>query len=207
MTPEGQLPLASLTPGVAFLAVLGGIIGVGLVLHLLLTRRFGSERFDRWTRWTEGILFCIFLAIMLTISGLQVVMRNFFRSGLLWFDPLVRTLVLWVAFFGALTATSHGRHLHIDVLHRALPKRISGPIGRALSIFSAVCCALLANGSYIYLREEFHHGASPFLGVPSWAAQSILLWGFGLLAYRFLVQAVWPTPDRGEDDLAKEHQA
>ncbi len=95
------------------------MIGIGLILHAVFSRVLGVERFDRVTRQIEGALFCVFLAVMLGISGLQVVLRNFFRSGVLWFDPLVRTLVLWVAFLGAMTATSHARHLHIDVLHRA----------------------------------------------------------------------------------------
>jgi TRAP-type C4-dicarboxylate transport system permease small subunit len=198
MSPEGQLPLAFLRPGAVFLLVLGGVIAIGLLLHAIFTRLLGGERFDRWTRWVEGILFCLFLAVMLGISGLQVIMRNFFRSGVIWFDPLVRTLVLWVAFLGALTATSHARHLHIDVLHRALPPRIANPVGRLLSVLSALCCALLANGSYVYLSEEYGHASSPFLGIPSWATQSILLWGFALLAYRFLVQAIWPSPGRSE---------
>lgn len=194
MIPDEPLPLAFLTPGAVFLFALGGVIGVGLILHAVFSRVLGVERFDRVTRQIEGALFCVFLAVMLGISGLQVVLRNFFRTGVLWFDPLVRTLVLWVAFLGAMTATSHARHLHIDVLHRALPKRVAQPVSRIVSVFSAVCCALLANGSYVYLRDEYHHGASPFLGVPSWAAQSILLWGFGLLAYRFSAQAIWPAP-------------
>jgi TRAP-type C4-dicarboxylate transport system permease small subunit len=210
MSPEGQTALALLRPGAAFLLVLGGILAIGLILHAVIARRFGAESFDRRTRQVEGILFCVFLAAMLGISGLQVIMRNFFRSGILWFDPLVRSLVLWVAFLGALTATSHARHLHIDVLHRALPARIAGPVSRVLSLLSAVCCALLANGSYVYLGEEYHHGVSPYLGVPSWAAQSILLWGFAMLAYRFLVQAIWPSPRQIEDEpvpLIEEHRA
>jgi TRAP-type C4-dicarboxylate transport system permease small subunit len=194
MNPEVPLPLAFLAPGAPFLLVLSGIVAIGVALHALLVRRFGAERFDSWTRQVEGALFCVFLAVMLGISGLQVILRNFFRSGVLWFDPLVRSLVLWVAFLGAMTATSHARHLHIDVLHRALPAGFARPVSRLLSVASAACCALLANGSYVYLREEYHYGVSPFLGVPSWAAQSILLWGFALLAYRFLVQAIWPAP-------------
>jgi len=210
MNPGEQLPLAFLRPGAVFLIALGGVIGIGLILHAVFVRILGAERFDRATRQIEGAFFCAFLAVMLGISGFQVIMRNLFRSGVLWFDPLVRTLVLWVAFLGAMTATSQARHLHIDVLHRAMPPRIARPVSRILSVFSAICCALLANGSYIYLRDEYHHGVSPFLGVPSWAAQSILLWGFGLLAYRFFAQAIWPAPRQSETEapgLIQEHTA
>ncbi len=86
------------------------------------------------------------------------------------------------------------RHLHIDVLQRQLPHHVARQVRRTLSAAAAVCCAFLANGAYIFLREETGHAASPFLGIPASAAQSILLWGFALLCYRFLVQAIWPAP-------------
>ena len=192
MTPEEGLPLAGLPPGGAFLGVLSGLVVVGLLGHAILRRRLGDATLDRWTRRVEGSLFTILLAVMLALSGLQVVLRNFFHGGLIWIDPVVRSLVLWVAFIGAMTATSHARHLHIDVLPRILPPAVSRLIGRLLSTVSAVCCALLANAAYTYLRDEYVYGVSPFLNVPSWVVQSAMLWGFALLAYRFMVQVIWP---------------
>jgi TRAP-type C4-dicarboxylate transport system permease small subunit len=76
-----------------------------------------------------------------------------------------------------------------------LPPGSGRVLGRVLAVISAAFCALLANAAYVYLREEFLYGVSPFLGIPSWVAQSILLWGFAGLTYRFLVQAIWPTSD------------
>lgn len=176
-----------------FLLAVAVFIGLGLLLHVILVRRFGAGRVDRWTRTVEGSLFALFLIAMIVPSFLQVILRNFFHKGWVWLDPFVRTLVLWVAFLGAMVATSNARHLHVDVVRRLLPPRASLVVGRVLSTFCAVICALLANAAYIYLREEYQFGRSPFLGVPAWAAQSVLLWGFVLLAYRFLVQTLWPT--------------
>lgn len=198
MSPEGDLPLSFLRPGGTLLVAMGGLILLALLARVLLRRVLGGERYDRWTAWIEGILFCLILVVMLSLSGLQIVLRNLFRSGLLWIDPLVRALVLWLAFLGALTATSHARHLHIDVLHRLLSARIGGQVSRVLSVLSSICCAFLANGAYAFLRDEYQYGTSPFLGIPSWLTQSILFLGFGLLTYRFLVQAIWPAPRRGE---------
>lgn len=192
MTPEESVPLAFLQPGWAFLMVLTGLIAAGLIVHAILLRLLGAEGLDRWTRRIEGALFTIIVVTMLALSGLQVVLRNFFHGGLIWIDPVVRALVLWVAFIGAMTATSHARHLHIDVMPRILPVKTGRFVGRLLSVVSAVTCALLANGAFVYLRDEYEYGVSPFLGVPSWVVQSVLLWGFALLAYRFLVQAIWP---------------
>jgi TRAP-type C4-dicarboxylate transport system permease small subunit len=194
MTPPAGGFLSGLHPGGGFVGLLLGLCAFGLVLHALLLRRLGAERLDRWTQAIEGALFCLVLAVMLVIAGIQIVLRNFFHSGILWGDPVVRTLVLWLAFLGAATATSRARHLHIDVLQRSFPAAVGRRVRRVLSLGAAVCCAFLANGALSYLQEEYQMGSSPFLGIPSWAAQSILLWGFAFLCYRFLVQVLWPAP-------------
>jgi TRAP-type C4-dicarboxylate transport system permease small subunit len=193
MNPLGGAALGFLRPGGTFLLFLAAVLGAALGLHALLLRRFGPERLDRTTRAIEGTIFCVFLGAMISLAGLQVVLRNFFHTGLLWIDPLVRTLVLWVAFFGAMTATSQGRHLHIDVILRQFSPRAGRRLWRILSAAAAIVCAFLANGAFLYLLEESGYGAKPFLGVSSWVSQSILLWGFFLLCYRFLVQAFWPS--------------
>lgn len=179
--------------GAMFLAVLGVLVALALILHAISIRRLGIDRVRMWTSRIEGGVFCVFLLLMIVLSGVQIALRNLFHGGVLWIDPLVRILVLWVAFLGALVATSHARHLHIDVVRRLMPSGIGIPVDRVLSCASAVCCAFLANGAFVYIREEYRHGGSPFLGIPSWALQSILLWGFALLCYRFLEQMIWPV--------------
>jgi len=192
MEPAGGV-LPSIAPGWGFLVLLAVLVLAGLGLHAVFLRVLGESRVDRWTRNVEGLLFCFLLAVMLALSALQVFLRNLFHTGILWIDPLVRTLVLWIGFLGALTATSRARHLHIDILHRLLPPGVGVPVSRVLSLVSAVCCALLASGSYLYISEERAGGMEAFLGIPVWAAELALLWGFGLMSYRFLVQVIWPT--------------
>lgn len=194
MTTDPPSLIAAIPPGVPFVALLAAIAAAGLVVHALLLRMRGETWLSRWTRRIEGACFCAVLGAMIVLSGAQVVLRNFFHGGVLWLDPLVRTLVLWVGFLGALTATSHGRHLHIDILQRVVPRRAGGPLVRGLSLLAAACCMLLANAAYIYLGEERGSGTTPFLGIPSWVVQSALLWGFAMMAYRFLVQVLWPAP-------------
>ena len=183
-----------MSPGPLFL--FSGVLLAGLLAHFVLRRRVGPERLDQVSRRAEGVLFCAILAAMILLSGLQVVLRNFFQIGLLWIDPLVRTLLLWVAFRGAFAAAGRARHIRIDVLGRLLSPGAGRTVGRILSFLSAVVCLLLAEGGATYVREEFAYGSAPFLGVPSWTAQSILFWGFLLLAYRFLIQTFWPAPER-----------
>ena len=112
---------------------------------------------------------------------------------------MARYLVLWIAFVGALTATSRARHLAIDIVALFLSPRRRTLLQRIVSVIAAGICAVLANGAYTYLRQEYGFGKEAFLGLRTWLVQSILLFGFCLLTYRFLVTAFFGiTTDENE---------
>jgi TRAP-type C4-dicarboxylate transport system permease small subunit len=196
---HGEVPLAWLHPGAPFLLVLAALITIALLLRLFAVRRLGRERFVQGCRVLEQwILTVLFLGILAS-SMLQIFMRNVLHTGFLWTEPMARYLVLWIAFFGALTATSRARHLAIDIVALVLSPRRRAVLQRSVAVIAAVVCAVLANGAYTYLQQEFGFGKEAFLGLRTWLVQSILLFGFCLLSYRFLVMALFGlTPDENE---------
>ena len=60
---------------------------------------------NKWIEKTETVLLIVILTVMILLSFLQVLLRNFFDQGLLWGDIFLRNLVLWVGFLGASLAT------------------------------------------------------------------------------------------------------
>ena len=66
----------------------------------------------------EQILVAALLTVMILLAFSQIVLRNFFATGIDWADSLVRYLVVWVGFVGAAIATKEGKHITIDVLSR-----------------------------------------------------------------------------------------
>jgi TRAP-type C4-dicarboxylate transport system permease small subunit len=200
MDSAHPVPLAWLAPGLPFLLILAGAIGATLLLRALAVRRFGKERFVRVCRAAEQwMLMLLFLGILFA-SMLQIFLRNVLHTGFLWTEPMARNLVLWIAFFGALAATSRARHLAIDIVAVLLSPPRRAMLQRVTAVVAAVVCAVLANGAYTYLRQEYQFGKEAFLGLRTWAVQSILLFGFGLLAYRFLVTAIFGH-DHAEDEM------
>ena len=66
---------------------------------------------------------------MILLSSAQILLRNFFDSGIDWADPLLRLLVLWVGMQGAMLATHYDKHIRIDLVSRFIPEqyhRLSG---------------------------------------------------------------------------------
>lgn len=64
------------------------------------------------------------LAVILSLTLAQVILRYFFDSPLLWSEELSRLLVVWMTFIGAAAVCWQGRHLSVDVFVVLLPERV-----------------------------------------------------------------------------------
>ena len=143
------------------------------------------------------------VASLLVLTCGQILLRNLFSITLLWAEPLVRHLVLWIGFLGALIATRLDKHIRIDALLRLLPSRIQ-PICLAITrLFAAAIALLLAWTAIRFIADEMEFGTMAFLAVPSWIAQLVFPICFGLMALRFLYQAFeFTRQTKREEDAA-----
>ena len=138
----------------------------------------------------EDSLLVIILLTMVALAFSQIVMRNFFGTGTIWLDPLLRVLVLWVGMLGALVATRQNKQIKIDVLSRILPagpKVISRIITRS---FAAIISAIIAWHSCRFLIDEWNSGVMAFASVPAWLPESIIPFGFTIIALRYTLQVI-----------------
>ncbi len=136
----------------------------------------------------EKCLIVIMLGIMILIAFTQIILRNFFANGLSWGDPLVRYLVLWVAFIGATLATKEDKHISIDVFSRwvtGLGKKFTN---MAIHLVTAIICGMLTFAAITFVKNEAQMGDSVFLNIPAWAIQLIMPVAFGLMTLRFVLR-------------------
>lgn len=148
------------------------------------------QRLDSLLNKLEGALLILFLAVMLVMAFFQVLLRNFFSSGILWADIFLRHLVLWIGFLGAALATSQERHISIDAFTRFLPERIKSATRVLTNLFAAIVCYYLMTASIKFVRTEIEAGTAIYANIPVWYAEIIIPVGFGLLVIHFLVRAV-----------------
>lgn len=145
------------------------------------------KRTLHWLHWCEDALLVIMLLSMILIAFTQIILRNFFDSGLVWADPLVRVLVIWVALAGAMVAGRKNSHIAIDVLTPWLRGRML-QLARGIStLFTTTVCALMFYHSLEFVTSERIDGAIAFAGVPVWVCESIIPIAFGVLSLRFLL--------------------
>jgi len=145
---------------------------------------------DRFFYRIEYVLLVLFLGSMILLAFTQVVLRNFFGTGIIWADTIVRHLVLWLGFVGAAIATSDERHISIDAFTKFFPERTKHGIAILTSLFAVIVCYFLSAAAWTYVLEERTNGGDLVLSIPTWVALLIIPSGYLLLAFHFLVKAV-----------------
>ncbi len=144
-------------------------------------------RLGRAVATVESALVVFLLGIMTLLGFTQVVLRNFFSSGILWADTFLRQLVLWVAFLGASLAVRERKHLNVDVLTRFMSERGKKLARLVTDVFAGVVCVVFLKASLTFVQNEIHQGTVLFLEIPTWYFQLIIPVGYALLSFRFLI--------------------
>jgi TRAP-type C4-dicarboxylate transport system permease small subunit len=135
--------------------------------------------------WTENALLIGMLALMVGLAAAQILFRNFFDMSIFGADQMLRLLVLWVAFLGAIAASREGKHIHVDAIARWLPVRVKSGVVALTDIFTLSVCLVLAWQSLRFMQSARESGEMAFASLPVWVAELILPLGFTLIALRY----------------------
>lgn len=138
--------------------------------------------------WIENGILTALVLLLVALAGAQIVLRDFFDTGISWGDPLMRNLVLWTGMLGALAAVRDDKHIALDVLQRFLAPRVQR-VARIVTLgFAAVVCAAMAWYCLGMVRIELDSAVQPGQ-LPAWLPEAILPVSFGLMALRFVLRA------------------
>ncbi len=141
---------------------------------------------------SENFLVISFLSSILIIAMIQIVLRNFFDSGLIWGDSLLSILVLWLGLTGSIVASRQNKHINIDVLSHYFPTEYKKLIKTAGSIFAAVICLIISYYSFIFIQGEYELNEMAFSKVPVWLTESIIPVAFFIMGLRYILQSLLP---------------
>lgn len=135
------------------------------------------------------------LALVLIFGAATQVILRLFDIGVIWLDPVLRALVMWIAMLGAVAATRHDKHINLDALTRLLSGWSLRGARLITFLFASGICLVLAKASY-GLVELDRESATPLIdNIPAWWVEVILPVGFCLMALRFGLRAfVLPAP-------------
>ncbi|MCU7917154.1 MAG: TRAP transporter small permease [Candidatus Thiodiazotropha sp. (ex Dulcina madagascariensis)] len=140
---------------------------------------------DLMLRFEEGLM-AILLGAMILLAASQILLRNLFDSGLIWADPTLRIMVLWVALLGAIAATREDRHIRIDLLSHYLSNRGKSIVSALNNLFGALVCGVITWHAVRFVYLEWQVGSKLFASLPAWMGEAIIPIGFGAMSLRFL---------------------
>lgn len=146
----------------------------------------GLRRLAHLSEQVEDGLLIFMLGLMITLAGSQIILRNFFDTGIDWAPPLLRVLVLWLALLGGMAATRADNHIAIDLISRFLPDRLKRVADAVTRLFTAIVCGILAWYAAQFVWMEYQDQMILFASVPAWAAEIIIPIGFGIIGLRNL---------------------
>jgi TRAP-type C4-dicarboxylate transport system permease small subunit len=139
-------------------------------------------------RLEDGVLILILVGMIL-LAFIQIALRNIFGISLIWIDPLVRQMLLWVTLAGAMVATRDHNHITVDAISRYLPPgRIKSAAGLICDTFAMIVCALLTYSTFRVFHMEFLDpvGGHIMTGLPLWISLLTMPVAFGVMTLRFL---------------------
>ena len=140
---------------------------------------------DEKISWVEKVLIAALLTVMILLAFLQIVLRNFFATGIDWGDSLVRYLVVWVGFIGAAIAVREDKHITIDILSRSISGAGSRIIQSISHLISAVICGVLTWAGIKFTMFDAQMGTTAFMGLPVWMPELIIPVTFGIMTLRY----------------------
>lgn len=135
----------------------------------------------------ESLILCLLLTALILLACVQILLRTFFASGLLWADPLIRYLVLWSGLIGAIAATGQGKHIALDITGNALPPKIEPWVACMTHLFCTLAAGGLTWAGWRFLSGEIQFGGIGPLSVPLWFWNGIFPMTFGLITLKYLV--------------------
>jgi TRAP-type C4-dicarboxylate transport system permease small subunit len=137
-------------------------------------------------RLLEKWLLVVFLGLIIFISSLQIILRNF-DTAIEWFDSFLKYCVLWAGMIAAGIATYEDRHIKIDIIGRFTKGKAKEMIQIVTNFFAGVVCVVLFIGFLVYIITIEYPSTDlpPFLNVKRWMLLLICPFSFFLMSVRF----------------------
>jgi TRAP-type C4-dicarboxylate transport system permease small subunit len=145
--------------------------------------------------YIENGLLVIFLTVTVGIAFLQVILREFWSTGILWADVFLRHLVLWIGFLGAALAAKESRHFSIDIFTKRLSPMLRRIVQVLLDLSAAAVCYFLSSAGMSFVSDEIKYNTQPLFtllgaNIMAYYFEIIIPVGFALVGVHFLFRAI-----------------
>lgn len=93
----------------------------------------------------------VLLVVMVSLTFGQIILRNFFATGLSWYDDVAQFSMSWMVLFSSIWLTKHHQHLNTGMkLHQKLNKKMVCLIDSLLELGTAIIAGVVAYQTAIF---------------------------------------------------------
>jgi tripartite ATP-independent transporter DctM subunit len=131
----------------------------------------------------NGVLALALGAIVL-VPIAETLLRSLFSTGISGSTTIVQHLTLLIGMFGGAIAARESRMLALSTVDTFLKGRVRDVLHCLTYGFAASIAAFLCVAGVLWIRTEIPTGTELVYGVPAWIVQSVLPFGFALVAIR-----------------------
>jgi len=150
------------------------------------------KKFDNILEKIESVIIVILLIVLLLLSFSQVILRNFFNSGISWADVFLKHIVLYVGLIGASISTKYDKNINMDILGRIVSEKKKNIFAVITNLFSFIIVSLMVYASYLFIKSEYEFNSETvlFFGLKSWIVLIIIPITLSVISFRFLLKSV-----------------
>lgn len=140
----------------------------------------------RWIEKLEEYLLAVLLAVMVSITFMQVIARYIFNYSFVWALEVTTVLFAWLIFIGMSYGVRVGSHIGVDALVRSLRPKAARIVGSIAAVLCIVYSVIVTIGGYQYVKKMYEVGIlMQDVPIEQWIPRLVLPIGFSLLAIRF----------------------
>ena len=104
-----------------------------------------------------------------------------------WLDEVLRTLLIWLVYLGAVSLCLHNDHISMDAVYLRMPPRMRKAVDIVVALLGVGLCAFTAKIGYDSMRDALQYGMTlPSGYLPSWPRDLVLPLCFALMAAAYL---------------------
>ncbi len=128
--------------------------------------------------------------VMVAILFINVVLRNFFHSGLVWGNELSSYLNILAVYIGISTGFKYGSHVGVSVIvDYVVPKKVRKPVAVLTEIITLIFCALVGYFAMMMCMKQMSTGqVSPVMKFPLWVVYAFIVAGMVMSCVRQIME-------------------
>ena len=138
----------------------------------------------------ETFLLVATFLIVLIIAVTQILLRNFFDTGIVWADTFLRISVLWLGMMGALVASRNNNHIAMNLGQKYLSDKNLIMVKIIIYFFTALVCFIISWYGLNLVQMEYEEAGIAFANIPIWYTVSIIPIAFLIIALRYLTLSI-----------------